>query len=393
MRVAFGLMGGVYWTGGVNYLINLISALAERRSIGVTPVLMIGSDADPEQVEPLARLLPSSPVVSSTWNRNVAMRLARAMCSHGIQRDLPAELALRRARVDVVFQHSSWLGATFGLPTLAWIADLQHRRHPDMFSRLDRFRRDVGYAALSRFASRLMVSSEDARGDCEMFFPASRGRVDAVPFAVRHQLGFDDGQLGEVRDLYRLPDRFVFLPNQLWRHKNHLGVLAALKLLADRGEDATVVACGNPRDYRHPGHPIQVMAQIEALGIQDRFRFLGMIPGRHILPLMRLSCAVLNPSFHEGWSTTVEEAKALGVPLLLSDIPIHREQAEGLNTRFFDPWVPAEIAESLVSAALSFAPGPRPESEMRAAELNELRRERFAMRFAAAAERTLSKTS
>lgn len=33
----------------------------------------------------------------------------------------------------------------------------------------------------------------------------------------------------------------------------------------------------------------------------------------------------VNPSFYEGWSTTVEEAKSIGVPLLLSDIPVHRE--------------------------------------------------------------------
>ena len=42
---------------------------------------------------------------------------------------------------------------------------------------------------------------------------------------------------------------------------------------------------------------------------------------------MRQSVAVLQPSLFEGWSTTVEEAKSIGKTILLSDIPVHREQA------------------------------------------------------------------
>ena len=34
----------------------------------------------------------------------------------------------------------------------------------------------------------------------------------------------------------------------------------------------------------------------------------------------------INPSFFEGWSTTVEEAKALGSKIILSNIPVHIEQ-------------------------------------------------------------------
>lgn len=48
-------------------------------------------------------------------------------------------------------------------------------------------------------------------------------------------------------------------------------------------------------------------------------------------PMMTTN-ALLNPSRFEGWSTTVEEAKAAGTPMILSDIPVHREQAP--NARF-----------------------------------------------------------
>ena len=61
--------------------------------------------------------------------------------------------------------------------------------------------------------------------------------------------------------------------------------------------------------------------------LEKNFIFLGVIPYKDVLGLMRAAVAVINPSVMEGWSTTVEEAKSLGLPLILSDIPVHREQA------------------------------------------------------------------
>jgi glycosyltransferase involved in cell wall biosynthesis len=44
--------------------------------------------------------------------------------------------------------------------------------------------------------------------------------------------------------------------------------------------------------------------------------------------------ALINPSRFEGWSTTVEEAKSFGVPMILSDVDVHREQTSG-GARYF----------------------------------------------------------
>ena len=51
-----------------------------------------------------------------------------------------------------------------------------------------------------------------------------------------------------------------------------------------------------------------------------------MIPLDHVYALLRASTALINPSRFEGGSTTVEEAKSFGVPTILSDIDVHREQ-------------------------------------------------------------------
>jgi glycosyltransferase involved in cell wall biosynthesis len=46
------------------------------------------------------------------------------------------------------------------------------------------------------------------------------------------------------------------------------------------------------------------------------------------LTLMKNAQAVIQPSLFEGWSTVVEDAKALYQTLIVSDIAVHQEQLE-----------------------------------------------------------------
>jgi glycosyltransferase involved in cell wall biosynthesis len=60
-----------------------------------------------------------------------------------------------------------------------------------------------------------------------------------------------------------------------------------------------------------------------------------------------LGCvALINPSNFEGWNTTVEEAKASDVPIILSNLDVHREQGSD-RAFYFDPKSPEQLANIL----------------------------------------------
>jgi hypothetical protein len=59
------------------------------------------------------------------------------------------------------------------------------------------------------------------------------------------------------------------------------------------------------------------------------------------------SIAIINPSYFEGWSTTVEEAKILDLKILLSDISVHREQNPE-KAEYFSPDDPQKLADLLL---------------------------------------------
>jgi len=160
-----------------------------------------------------------------------------------------------------------------------------------------------------------------------------------------------------IINLYNLPEKFFYLPNQFWKHKNHETVFKAIKVLKDRGVKVTLVCTGYPGDYRHPKYVSELFQKLSEWNIRDQVIYLGMIPHDHLLLLMRQSITVINPSLFEGWGISVDEARSLGKQVLVSDIAAHREQ-DPPKAMFFNPTNCEELCEKLKSLWLNTTPGP-----------------------------------
>lgn len=348
IRVAFPLFGGAGWTGGINYLRSVLSVLHEYASGDVQAVLFASPDAREADINSLLPYLDEPPVIVQGWSSGRQARLHRAFRTFILQSDHVSLTAFERADIDLVFQQDAWYGWAFPMNTLVWLADFQHERLPGMFTPLKRLRRSAVYAGLARTATSILLSSESAANDARRFLPASCANKFCIsPFAVMTPPVITQAAIDDTRAQLALPHKYIVLPNQLWKHKNHLRVIEAVKLLKQSHIDIQIIATGNPKDPRHPEHPTQVLQEIERNALGAHLKFMGLVEYRHILPMLAASHALLNPSLFEGWSTTVEEAKALGRPLILSNIDVHLEQASDCDATFFNPDSTEELAEAL----------------------------------------------
>ena len=344
IRVAFTLFGGANWTGGHNYLLNLLRVLSAENSHRISPVLFVGDENEDQYVAafseiqgleiiqtPLlnARRRKSSLLMALLWGRDTALK--KLFDAKGIQ---------------LVFEAAQFFGWRLGLPAIAWIPDFQHLSLPDMFTVTARWKREIGFRAQVYGRRSIMLSSEDARQLCLANYPVKPERARTVHFAVPAGLEVDHSEARAVADQYELPDVFFYMPNQLWRHKNHKLVVDALALLRRRGVPMVVAASGKQNDPRDPALFARLKTQAERIGVDQDIRFLGLIPYPHLTALMRASSALINPSLSEGWSTTVEEARAMGVPMLLSDLEVHREQM-GEKASYFERQSAASLADAL----------------------------------------------
>lgn len=346
IRIGFTPIGGRSWTGGYNYLLNLVAVLRQHARSEIGVVLFFGEDVDPAETAPFSAL--GAEVVTSALldRRRKPWSLLRSL----LGRDAPLERLFLASHLDVVFESAQFFGWSMKVPALAWIPDFQHRELRQMFGTLGYWKRELGFRAQVLGARTLMLSSEDSRSACEKFYPSTVSRTHVVRFGVQLQ----PVQLADARrvaDGYGLPQSFFLLPNQFWRHKNHMLVLDALTLLRERGKPLVVVSTGQQADPRDPSYFPSFRRAVQERGLEGNFRMLGLVPYAHLGYLMRACDALVNPSRCEGWSTTVEEAKALGVPMLLSDLPVHREQASQFGAVFFD-----FSAESLAGTLATFRP-------------------------------------
>jgi glycosyltransferase involved in cell wall biosynthesis len=345
-RVAFTLIGGGKGTGGYNYLLNLLCVLCTYEAARIQPVLFLGTDVAADEAAAFKSTAGLEIIRSPVLNRARRFATLAKSLLLGVDGDLQA--LFRGQRIDVVFESAQFFGWRLGLPVVAWIPDFQHRHLRHMFTSGGYWRRELGFQVEIAAGRTIMLSSEDARHDCERFYPRTAGRTRVVRFAVPPGQPPSLSQARAVADSYGLPAHFLFMPNQFSRHKNHLLVLDALASLRSRGVDVVVVSSGKQLDERHPDYFAQFKARLDALGLHSQLRLLGLIPYADLVALMRASAGLLNPSLFEGWSTPVEEARALGVPLLLSDLDVNREQA-GYQARYFNRHSAEELADAIAA--------------------------------------------
>ena len=340
MNILVPTLGSSGWIAGVNYIVNLCKACAA---------------ADPE-----ARIYHLGTIDHQLYNGNAPfsgevhldpqLRFSPGWLLEKVRNRCGIDLSWKPAGnanlgiVNVGFQIDDPRLEGF-MPILKWIADFQHLHCPEFFTEKEIVSRNAWYRETARRATLVILSSENAKKDFVGCFPEYAAKARVLRFVAdipEEALLSGDGS---VVERYHLPDRFFFLPNQFWKHKNHKIVFEALSILQREQIYANVVMTGHTYDYRYPKHFDELLNYIAGLGIGDRLFFLGMVSFPDLMSLQRMALALLNPSLFEGWSTSVEEAKSLGQRIILSDIEVHKEQAPEYGIYFEN-----NNAESLAEA-------------------------------------------
>lgn len=345
-RIAFTQIGGNKWIGGLNYQVNLLSALLTYQSHRIMPILFLGKDVEPSILDKFQSIAGLIVIQDSLFNQRKSQ--LRLFLSILLGIDYPALNLFKKHEVDVVFESASFFGWRFPIKVLAWIPDLQHQRLKHYFNFLTFWKREIGFRMQVIGQRQIMVSSEDARRDFQHFYCIDPQRIHVASFAVPIQLL--EVNVNDLKTRYDLPESFFYLPNQFWQHKNHECVIRALAYALQSGYSLTVVSTGNLNDPRYPEHFRNLMKLVKDLELENNFKVLGLIPYQDVQALMLTCRALINPSKFEGWSTTVEEAKALGLATVLSNIDVHREQA-GSSARYFHADDSQDLAKILIELA------------------------------------------
>jgi glycosyltransferase involved in cell wall biosynthesis len=325
------------WVAGLYYLRNCLNALAalpESERPDVTALVPTGF------TQPL--LLREASGLSWLHVRDVASQQSSALL------ELHREL-----RADVIFPVTTPV-ADFAA-SIGWIPDFQHRHLPKFFSAQELEFRDSQYGFLAGYCDRIACSSGEVLHDFKASYPEVADKGELLRFAVT--LPSDVLKYPPAQTLKRLglDDRvYVYVPNQFWAHKNHRTAFEAWRTVVQSYPQALLVCSGPTEDYRAPAYFEELIRFVHDSNLDGNVAILGVLDRSDQLQVMRGAAYVMQPSLFEGWSTSIEEAKLLGKALIVSDIPVHRDQC-GDAAVFFPP-LDAQILAQMLSACFREAP-------------------------------------
>jgi glycosyltransferase involved in cell wall biosynthesis len=273
---------------------------------------------------------------------------------------------------------------------LYWIPDFQPHYLPELFDSAEISLRMQSYNEIANSQGVLLLSSNAALADFRRFYPNATVAPRVWSFCSSIEPGAAD-VCNKILSRFGLPEKFLYIANQFWRHKDHVTALEALRILLDRGMEIPLVCTGLQHDRRDPAYFEDLVKTLNRQGLQYQVRFLGVVPREEQIQVFRAAAAVLQPSRFEGWSTVIEDAKALGRPIIASDIAVHREQLSGVaGAHLFRTSDPVDLSQLIATIWPDLQRGPIPMSEKLAGEQRDTMRLDTAHQFVAIVDEAIT---
>ncbi|MBX7214263.1 MAG: glycosyltransferase family 4 protein [Thermoflexales bacterium] len=288
---------------------------------------------------------------------------------------LPAKTPLTRTRLTDRWLHRLWFRLRLPLPVemLSGATDLYHATDFTLPPTRPRtrtvltvhdltFERDPGSAvptllaflrrvvpASARRADHIVADSHATARDLTELYGIPPAKITTIHSGVDARFsplprGTREQESRALRERYQLgDDPYTLCVGTLQKRKNHLNLVRAFgRVLADwpAGERAPLLVISGGKGWLYE----ETLAEVAALGLGERVRFIGFADDADLPALYRHARAFAFPSLYEGFGLPVLEAMACGTPVVTSNVSSLPEVA-GNAGLMVDPYdVPALAA-------------------------------------------------
>lgn len=230
--------------------------------------------------------------------------------------------AAARERADLVHAPATLGPRRTAMPTVVTMHDMLYWSHPEYMS-TPLYTAPVKWMeqAAARNATRVITISPESADEIVRFLHVDRDSLDVIPLAASTPAGVE-------RELAGTDGPFILAMGNRRPHKNWEALIRAVALLPARRRPRVVITGGRGDD--------PLAALVVELGMQDTVDLRGWVDDAEVRHLYSTATALAIPSYAEGFSLPALEAMAAGIPVLLSDIRVHRFVA-GDAARYFAP--------------------------------------------------------
>lgn len=323
------------WLGGYNYFYNLFKFYSLSKKKKFVPVIITD---DKKKVSELVKEF-NFQVINSRYfsNSNTIVRILNKLLIFIFKKNFLIEKTLKKNEISAI-SHNIALGRSSDVKSFPWFPDFQEINLPQNFSLKMKLMRKLNIFFATKHSTKIIISSHGVKNDLKKIskkaFQKSKVIKHCIYLPPKNKLL----SRSNLFKKYSIKQDYFILPNHYWKHKNHIIVLEALKVLKESNKklNFNIISSGNFQDRRNKLYSKHIKNYIENNNLSKDYIILGIIPFEDLISLIYYSKGLINPSKSEGWSNSVEQAKEMKKRVILSDISIHKEQ-ETKNFYFFKP--------------------------------------------------------
>ncbi len=217
-----------------------------------------------------------------------------------------------RTRIDVLHDAGGTSPGPVWAARVLTIHDIQPLELPGNFSPVKvaylRFAVPRAIAA----ARRVLVPSAFVRERLVARLGADPAKIDVVPWSSPPATG--PAPIDAVRAAYGITGPIVLLSGITYPHKDHVVAIRAMKHLAARHPDATLVLTGGEGPAERA-----VLDEIATQDLGGRVVRTGRVPAATMASLFEHAAVVVVPSRYEGFGIPALEAMAAGTAVVVAD--------------------------------------------------------------------------
>jgi glycosyltransferase involved in cell wall biosynthesis len=333
------------WIGGTYYILNIIKALNTISDDHLKPNITVIYQSKSSLKELISIKYPYIDYIETNFRLSLLKQAINIVARYIIHKNI-FEIILPIEKIVFLYPLNIFINTNNIKNTCYWIPDFQEKYLPRFFNIFQIKARHLRTLLMIKSGYPVAFSSFNTLNDFNKFYPNSKNKTIVIPFVSIIDEGYKQISFADIKQKYNLSDSYFICSNQFWEHKNHRVVLNALGILKERGIKTKVIFTGKEYDYKNHDYFDSLQRCVKELNIVDYVSFLGFIKREEQIQIMINSLCIIQPSLFEGWSTVVEDSKSLNKFILVSDIPIHREQVQD-NCLFFNPNDAMDLANKM----------------------------------------------
>ncbi|MDA8104863.1 MAG: glycosyltransferase family 1 protein [Nitrospiraceae bacterium] len=230
---------------------------------------------------------------------------------------------------------------SIGARSVCNVYDLAVMRFPELF--VDGFAKEVTPNILGNISAseRVIVNTSFIRDEVTEILNIPPAKIDVIPLAAAecYREAKDVSKIpGEVRKITTRD--YLLYAGTVEPRKNLKTLIRAYKDVRAKYDVALVIAGGLGWLYD------DIVSYPEKLGLGKDVIFTNYVDGGTLCALYQFASVFVYPSLYEGFGIPPLEAMACGAPVIVSDIPPHRE-VSGDAAIFFDPANHEALADAI----------------------------------------------